>query len=137
MGLILIGLATHTQFGLKASILHLLIYIISNVIIFGIIINTINLTNGRNINYFSDFSGMSSYNPQLALLTTITLFSMSGIPPLAGFFTKFYIFCSLTQTNFFNHTIYFNVFIITTALLLSLLSTFYYINIIKQIIFKK
>lgn len=133
-GVLLLGLSTQTIFGLKACLMHTVFYILANTILFGILLNCVNLITGRNAVYFADLSGFSYYNPGLAMTTSITLFSMAGIPPLAGFFTKFYIFCSLLSSklgleNHFRYVIVFSLFF-------SLISSYYYINAIKQIFFE-
>lgn len=133
-GVLLLGLSTQTLFGLKACLMHTLFYILANIVLFGIILNSINLITGRNAIYFADLSGLSYYNPKLAITLGISLFSMAGIPPLVGFFTKFYIFCALlsSKIELENHLRYVIIF----SLIFSLISSFYYVNAIKQIFFE-
>lgn len=136
-GFILLGLTTGNVYGLKASMIFLLIYCIMNIIFFCIILNTINLVTGKNVYYFNDITGITYYNPICSLIFISCVFSMAGIPPFAGFFSKFYIFFAFTKTNYFilnNYNVYSSLFFI---LVLSLLSSYYYINIIKQLFFEK
>lgn len=137
IGVFLLGVSTHSFFGLKASFLHLIIYIISSVVFFGLIINTTSLVTGRHLYYISDFAGLSLYNKHLSTALLISLFSMAGVPPLSGFFTKMLIFCNLSQVDFFSMDILqSSVLSIISILILSLLTTFYYIEVIKQIFFE-
>jgi NADH-quinone oxidoreductase subunit N len=137
MGVFLLGTSTHSFLGLKSSFLHLLVYIVSSVAFFGLVINTTSLVTGRNLYYISDFAGLSLYNKNLSNALLISLFSMAGVPPLSGFFTKMLIFCNLSQVDFlFTDTLQFSLFSIISMLVLSLVTTFYYIEVIKQIFFE-
>ena len=136
-GFILLGLTTGNIYGLKASLIFIIVYTIMNIVFFSIILNTINLITGRNIYYINDLTGLAYYNPISCLIFISCIFSMAGIPPYAGFFSKFYIFFSFVKMNCFllnNNIQNYNLFVI---LLLSLISSFYYINIIKQLFFEK
>jgi NADH-quinone oxidoreductase subunit N len=138
IGFLFLSISNGSFFGFKAAITYLIIYTIMNFIFFGILINTINLITGRNLIYFSDLNGISNYNIFISNILNITIFSMAGIPPLAGFFTKFYVFCSIVQTSNFTYinsnSMYINLIY---ALILTILSSFYYVNILKQIFFEK
>jgi NADH-quinone oxidoreductase subunit N len=74
-------------------------------------------------NYISQFSGLSRQNPVLALTFTFTLLSIAGVPPLAGFFSKYLVLLSAVQNQF-----YLLAFI---AVATSAISTFYYLRLIK------
>ena len=77
----------------------------------------------------SDLSGLSKNHPLLALGFLIILFSLAGIPPLAGFFAKFYIFMSVIESEMYTLAI--------IGLLTTVVSAFYYLRIIKIIYFDK
>ena len=77
----------------------------------------------------SDLSGLSKNHPLLALSFLITLFSLAGIPPLAGFFAKFYIFMAVIESKMYALAI--------IGLLTTVVSAFYYLRIIKIIYFDK
>ena len=80
----------------------------------------------ENIN---DLSGLSKNHPILALVFLVILFSLAGIPPLAGFFAKFYIFMSVIESGMYALAI--------IGLLTTVISAFYYLRIIKIIYFDK
>jgi len=127
MGYALAGLATATNSGVQSAIIYLIIYLVMNVAIFGCVF----MMRRENIYYenINDLSGMSKNHPLLALSFLIVLFSLAGIPPLAGFFAKFYIFISVIESKMYMLGI---IGLITTVV-----STFYYLKIIKIIYFDK
>jgi NADH:ubiquinone oxidoreductase subunit 2 (subunit N) len=84
---------------------------------------------GMRIKYISDLTMLGKTNPTLAFTLSCTLFSMAGIPPLAGFCSKFYIFFSAL-----NASLYFFAFL---GVLTSVISCFYYIRLIKIMFFEK
>ena len=86
----------------------------------------------RKENYFEkieDLSGLSSNHPILSFSLLIILFSLAGIPPLAGFFAKFYIFVTVIDQSMY--------FLAIVGLLSSVIAAFYYLRIIKVIYFDK
>ena len=76
-----------------------------------------------------DFSGLSKNHPLLSLCLLVILFSLAGIPPLAGFFAKFYIFKSVLEQSMY--------FLAIVGLLSTVIAAFYYLRIIKVIYFDK
>ena len=127
MGYALAGIATGTNIGVQSSIIYLSIYLIMNLGAFGCIF----MFKRENIFYenINELSGMSKNHPKLALSFLIILFSLAGIPPLAGFFAKFYIFVSVVEANMYILAI---IGLVTTVV-----SAFYYLRIIKIIYFDK
>ena len=97
MGYALAGLATGTNQGIQSTIIYLTIYLIMNLGAFGCIF----MMKRENIFYenINDLSGLSKNHPLLALSFLIILFSLAGIPPLAGFFAKIYIFLSVIESK--------------------------------------
>ena len=86
----------------------------------------------RNDKYFEDIedlSGLSKNHPLLSLSLLVILFSLAGIPPLAGFFAKFYIFKSVLEQSMY--------FLAIVGLLSTVIAAFYYLRIIKVIYFDK
>jgi NADH-quinone oxidoreductase subunit N len=81
------------------------------------------------IENISELSGLSKNHPLLALSFLLILFSLAGIPPLAGFFAKFYIFTSVIESQMYSLAI--------IGLLTTVISSFYYLRIIKIIYFDK
>ncbi len=127
MGYILAGLATGTNQGVQSTIIYLIIYLVMNICAFGCIF----MIKRENIYYenIKDLSGLSQNHPLLALSFLIVLFSLAGIPPLAGFFAKFYIFMAVIEAEMYALAI--------IGLITSVVSAFYYLRIIKIIYFEK
>ena len=127
MGYALAGLATGTNDGIQSTIIYLTIYLVMNLGAFGCIFMM-----KRENNYYeniNDLSGLSRNHPMFAFGFLIILFSLAGIPPLAGFFAKFYIFMSVIKSEMYTLAI---IGLITTVI-----SSFYYLRIIKIIYFDK
>ena len=127
MGYALAGLAPGTNTGIQSTIIYLIIYLIMNLGAFGCIF----MMKRENTFYenINDLSGMSKNHPLLALSFLIILFSLAGIPPLAGFFAKFYIFMAVIESEMYILAI--------IGLLTTVISAFYYLRIIKIIYFDK
>ena len=99
MGYALAGLSTGTNQGIQSSITYMTIYIFMNLAFFSCLFML-----RRNDEYFEkidDLSGLSKNHPLLAFSLLIILFSLAGIPPLAGFFAKFYIFMSVIEQSMY------------------------------------
>ena len=127
IGYALAGLSTGTNAGVQSTIIYLVIYLFMNLSVFGCIFMMKREDNFlENIN---DLSGLSKNHPLLALCFLISLFSLAGIPPLAGFFAKFYIFMSVIESKMYVLAI--------IGLLTTVISAFYYLRIIKIIYFDK
>jgi len=127
MGYALAGLAPGTNAGIHSTIIYLTIYLVMNLGAFGCIF----MMKRENIFYekINDLSGLSKNHPMLALGFLIILFSLAGIPPLAGFFAKFYIFMAVIEAKMYTLAI---IGLVTTVV-----SAFYYLRIIKVIYFDK
>ena len=127
MGYALAGIATGLNEGVQSTIIYLTIYLVMNLGIFGCIF----MMKRENIFYenINDLSGLSKNHPLLAFSFLILLFSLAGIPPLAGFFAKFYIFLVVIKAEMFALAI--------IGLLTTVISAFYYLRIIKIIYFDK
>ncbi len=125
IGYALAGLAVGTNLGIQSSITYITIYLIMNLGFFSCL-----LMFKRNDIYYEsidDLSGLSKNHPILSLCMLIQLFSLAGIPPLAGFFAKFYIFISVIEQSMY--------FLAIVGLLATVVSAFYYLRIIKVIYF--
>ena len=127
MGYALAGIATGTNSGIQSTIIYLTIYLVMNLGAFGCIF----MMKRENIFYenINDLSGLSKNHPMLALSFLIILFSLAGIPPLAGFFAKFYIFMAVIEMKMYTLAI---IGLVTTVV-----SAFYYLRVIKIIYFDK
>ena len=125
VGYTLAGLATGTNEGIQSSIIYITIYIVMNLALFSGL-----LMLRRNNQYYEDIedlSGLSKNHPLLSISLLIVLFSLAGIPPLAGFFAKFYIFKAVLEESMY--------FLAIVGLLSTVISAFYYLRIIKIIYF--
>jgi len=127
MGYALAGIAAGTNAGIQSTIIYLTIYLVMNLGAFGCIF----MMKRENTFYenIKDLSGLSKNHPKLALSFLIILFSLAGIPPLAGFFAKFYIFMAVVEAKMYALAI---IGLVTTVV-----STFYYLRIIKIIYFDR
>ena len=127
MGYALAGLSVGTNSGIQSTIIYLIIYLVMNLGAFGCIF----MMRRENTFYenINDLSGLSKNHPILALVFLVILFSLAGIPPLAGFFAKFYIFMSVIVSGMYALAI--------IGLLTTVISAFYYLRIIKIIYFDK
>tara|TARA_B100002051_G_scaffold272632_1_gene309745 strand:+ start:1686 stop:3101 length:1416 start_codon:yes stop_codon:yes gene_type:complete len=125
MGYALAGLATGTNQGIQSSITYMSIYLVMNLAFFSCIFML-----RKNDDYYEkieDLSGLSKNHPILAFSFLIILFSLAGIPPLAGFFAKFYVFMSVIDESMY--------FLAVVGLLSTVIAAFYYLRIIKIIYF--
>ena len=125
IGYTLAGLAVGTNEGVQSSLVYITIYVVMNFALFSCL-----LMMKRNDQYFEtidDLSGLSKNHPILSLSLMIILFSLAGIPPLAGFFAKFYIFTSVIEQSMY--------FLAIVGLLSTVIAAFYYLRIIKVIYF--
>ena len=125
MGYALAGLSTGTNLGIQSSITYISIYLFMNLAFFCCLFML-----RRDEKYFEkiqDLSGLSKNHPLLAFSMMVILFSLAGIPPLAGFFAKFYIFMAVIQQSMY--------FLAVVGLLSTVVAAFYYLRIIKIIYF--
>ena len=125
VGYALAGVATGAITGYKSSIVYIAIYVIMNIGIFSCLY--LLKKDGEYKENISDLSGISKKSPLLAISFLIILFSLAGIPPLGGFFAKFYIFTAVLEQQMYTLAI--------IGLLTTVISAFYYLRIIKTIYF--
>lgn len=119
-GYIALGVMAGTSAGMASVMYYVLVYIFSNMAAFGVISAIENKSGKVNM---SDYNGLYQSNPMLAIVMMIALFSLGGIPPTAGFFSKFYIFMAASAQKE-----YVLVFI---ALLNTIISLYYYLLVVK------
>jgi NADH-quinone oxidoreductase subunit N len=125
IGYALAGIASASNDGIQSSVIYLTIYIVMNLGLFSCL-----LMLRRNDNYYEsidDLSGLSKNHPILSFSLLVILFSLAGIPPLAGFFAKFYIFKAVIEQSMY--------FLAIVGLLSTVIAAFYYLRIIKIIYF--
>ncbi len=126
MGYALAGVATGAISGYKSTIFYITIYVIMNVGAFSCLYFM--KKEGQYKENISELSGISKKHPLLAISFLIILFSLAGIPPLGGFFAKFYVFMSVLEQEMYALAI--------IGLLTTVISAFYYLKIIKTIYFE-
>tara|TARA_Y100000816_G_scaffold158081_1_gene112883 strand:- start:86 stop:1501 length:1416 start_codon:yes stop_codon:yes gene_type:complete len=125
MGYALAGLSVGTNQGIQSSVLYISIYLVMNLGFFSCLFML-----KRNNTYFEnidDLSGLSKNHPLISLSLMIILFSLAGIPPLAGFFAKFYIFKAVLDQSMY--------YLAIIGLLTTVIAAFYYLRIIKIMYF--
>jgi NADH-quinone oxidoreductase subunit N len=125
IGYALAGLTTGTNEGIQSSVIYITIYFVMNLGLFSCL-----LMLKRNDQYYEtldDLSGLSKNHPLLSLSLLVILFSLAGIPPLAGFFAKFYVFMAVIEQSMY--------FLAIVGLLSTVIAAFYYLRIIKIIYF--
>ena len=125
MGYALAGLTTGTNQGIQSSVSYITIYLVMNLAFFSCIFML-----KRKDEYYEnieDLSGLSKKHPMLSFSLLVVLFSLAGIPPLAGFFAKFYVFMAVIEQSMF--------FLAIVGLLATVIAAFYYLRIIKVIYF--
>ncbi len=125
IGYILAGVATGTTYGYSSSLLYMTIYVIMNIGAFSCIY--LMRKDGVYTEKISDLSGLSKKRPLLAVSFLIIFFSLAGIPPLGGFFAKFYVFLSVVESKMYILAI--------VGLMTTVISAFYYLKVVKIIYF--
>ena len=127
MGYALAGLASGTNQGIQSSVTYISIYLVMTLAFFSCLF----MLRKKNIFYekIDDLSGLSTNHPMLSISLLVVLFSLAGIPPLAGFFAKFYIFMAVIEQSMY--------FLAIVGLLSTVVAAFYYLRLIKIIYFDK
>jgi len=129
VGYILMGIIAGTIEGVQSVLLYIIIYIVMSIGVFTILINIRKQSNNIRIKYIKELSNLSQINPILAISLVLLLFSMAGIPPLAGFFGKLYIFGSSINSG--------SYILPLIGVITSVIGSVYYIYLIKVMYFEK
>ncbi|MCW2285712.1 NADH-quinone oxidoreductase subunit N [Rhodoblastus acidophilus] len=125
MGFALVGLAAGTEEGVKGVLFYMAIYLVMTLGAFAAILSM--RVNGKPVEKISDLSGLDNTNRPMALFIALLMVSLSGVPPLAGFFAKWYVFLAAVQANLFTLAV--------IGVLCSAVAAFYYWRIIKVMYF--
>jgi NADH-quinone oxidoreductase subunit N len=120
-GYIMTGLIAGTAAGVKGMMFYLMIYVFANVGAFGVVAAVSKHRDGESI---ADLAGLSRQAPMLAVAMTVSLLSMAGIPPLAGFMGKFFLFSAAIDAGYLG--------IVVLGFVLSMVSVYYYLIVVKS-----
>lgn len=120
-GYIMLAVISGSAAGMTSLVYYVLVYLVANLAIFGIVSVIEHKSNGKVD--LSDYNGLYQTNPKLALLMTLSLFSLAGIPPFAGFFSKFFVFMAAFQSGF--------QLLVFIALINTVISLYYYLLVVK------
>ena len=120
-GYIMLAVISGTPYGMTSLIFYVLVYMVANLAAFGVI-STVEQNTGGKVD-MDDYNGLYRTNPKLAVIMTLALFSLAGIPPFAGFFSKFFIFAAAFEEGF--HVL------VLIALLNTIISLYYYLLVVK------
>lgn len=121
VGYALIGLAAANQDGIRGIIIYLALYLLMSVGSFTCVL--LMRRNGNQVEQISDLSGLHRTHPRMALALAIFMFSMAGIPPLAGFFGKMYIFLAAVEAGMYTLAV--------IGVLTSVVAAYYYLRVVK------
>ncbi len=121
-GFILLGMISGTTYGMATVIYFILVYVFSNLAAFGVVSIVKNATGKDNID---DYNGFYQTNPMLSMVMLLALFSLAGIPPLAGFFGKFFLFAAVAEQGMY--------WLVLIAVINTIVSLYYYLLVVKAI----
>jgi NADH-quinone oxidoreductase subunit N len=125
VGYVLLAVVVGTQQSAQAMLIYMAVYMSMSLAFFALLL--LLQKNGKEITEIKELAGLSLTHPKLALCMAVTLFSMAGIPPLAGFFSKALLLMSVVQAGFTP--------LVVVAVLCSVIACFYYIRMVKVMYF--
>jgi len=129
VGFIFLGVTSGSVLGIFASLMYLFLYVIMNLIFFSIFLNIEHVILRKNIIYLSDLYSLSLYTKEIAQHLALTILSMAGLPPLGGFIGKLFLYFAIIEAHL--------NFILVVSLIISLISTYYYLNFVRFLFFEK
>lgn len=127
MGYLFLGLSSGSLLGLQSVFLYLFFYLSMVFCFFTIVLHLKDLRTGRELLFLNQLSGFAQAHNSFSLVLALVLFSMAGVPPFVGFFGKFFLFWATFKAGNFG--------LIALGLIMSVVSAFYYLRIIKAIFF--
>lgn len=125
-GFMMLGFVNNGALGMTTIVYFMLIYAFSNLAVFGVLSIVVNATGKENMD---DFNGFYQTNPGLSLILLLALFSLAGIPPVAGFFGKFFLFTAAAAKG--------NFILVLIAVLNATISLYYYLLVVKAMFINK
>jgi len=125
-GYIMMAVISGSAVGMSSLVYYVLVYMFSNLAVFGVVQAIENQTGKIQLN---DYNGLYQTNPKLSVVMMLALFSLAGIPPFAGFFSKFFVFSAAAQQGFY--------VLLFIALLNTIISLYYYLLVVKAMFLTK
>ncbi len=125
-GFILLGILGANDLGMTAIVYFVLIYVFTNLGAFGVVEA---VSNASGVETIKGYNGLYKTNPKLSLLMTLALFSLAGIPPVAGFFGKFFLFTSAASSGYY--------ILVLIAVLNATISLYYYLLVVRAMFIEK
>lgn len=125
-GFIMLGVINNSAFGVATVVYFMLVYMFSNLAAFGVV-SAISAETGKES--IDDYKGFYGTNPKLSLVMMLAMFSLAGIPPIAGFFGKFFLFTAAAEKGYY--------ILVLIAVLNTIISLYYYLLIIKTMFIEK
>jgi len=125
-GYVVLAVMVGTALGVSATIYYILVYIVSNLAVFGVVSIVQNKTGRVDL---KDYDGFYQTNPALAIVMMIAMFSLAGIPPTAGFFSKFFVFMAAAEQK--------EYWLLFLALINTVISLYYYLLVVKAMFINK
>jgi len=125
-GFLLLGILGVSDLGMSSVVYFVLVYVFTNLGAFGVVEA---ISNASGVETIDGYNGLYKTNPKLSLLMTLSLFSLAGIPPVAGFFGKFFLFTSAASSGYF--------ILVLIAVLNATISLYYYLKVIRAMFIEK
>lgn len=125
-GFMMLGFVTSDDLGMTTVVYFMLIYSLSNLAAFGVLSMVVNATGKESMD---DFNGFYHTNPRLSLIMLLALFSLAGVPPVAGFFGKFFLFTTAASKGLY--------FLVLIAVINATVSLYYYLLVVKAMFINK
>ncbi|HAQ17733.1 MAG TPA: NADH-quinone oxidoreductase subunit N [Prolixibacteraceae bacterium] len=125
-GFILLGVIGAGELGMTSVVYFVLVYVFTNLGAFGVVAA---IHNASDVETISGYNGLYQTNPKLSLLMTLSLFSLAGIPPVAGFFGKFFLFTAAAGSGYY--------ILVLIAVLNATVSLYYYLKVVRAMFIEK
>ncbi len=125
-GFILLGILGANNIGMTSVVYFVLVYVFTNLGAFGVVEA---ISNASGVETMDGYNGLYKTNPKLSLLMTLALFSLAGIPPVAGFFGKFFLFTAAASAGFY--------ILVLIAVLNATISLYYYLKVVRAMFIEK
>ncbi len=125
VGTALVGLAVDNREGIQAVLIYLAVYFLNVLGVFGILMYL--RRGGKAVENISELSGLSRTHPMLALMMMLFMYSLAGVPPMAGFFGKYFVFTAAVHAHM--------IPLVVIGVLTSVVAAFYYLRVIKMMYF--